>query len=180
VKTPARGRGHGNSRARAQVAQKNPRAARDYPYSCPSFISRFADCPSCTISYPHCVRQLCLSSYSSCSLDCAAAYTTPLPPPRSQFLLPSSFWLNILFRVLLAMCPLVSICTSDTDCPSSYQLSRFRFVSDRRPHYLIITLPSCTLRVCSFSDVFLTRFTLRVPPTIQPPPDACPSLMRCF
>jgi hypothetical protein len=78
------------------------------------------------------------------------------------------------------MCRLVVICTLDTDCPSSYQLSRFRFVSDRRPHYLIITFPSCTLRVCVFSDVFLTRFTLRVPSTIQPPPDARPSLMRRF
>src|SRR6202789_1890499 len=148
--------------------------------SCSSFISRFADCPSCTISYPRCVRHLCSLSYSSYSLDCAAVYTIPLPPPRSRSFLPSSFWLNILFRVSLAMCRLVSICTSDTDCPSSYQLSHFRFISDRCPHYLIITLPSCTLRVCFFSDVFLTRFTLRVPPTIQPPPDARPSLMRRF
>src|ERR1700679_2737194 len=145
-----------------------------------SLISHFTTCPSCTISYPHCVRHSSLLSYSSCSLDCAAAYTIPLPPPRSRSLLPSSFWLNILFRVSLAMCRLISICTSDTDCPSSYQLSHFRFVSDRRPHYLIITFPSCTLCVCSFSDVFLTRFTLHVPPAIQPPPDARPSLMRHF
>src|SRR6202789_2412384 len=148
--------------------------------SCPSFISHFADCPSCTISYPHCVRHLCSSSYSSCSLDCAAAYTIPLPPPCSRSFLPSSYLLDILSRASLAMCRLVSICTSDTDCPSSYQLSHFHFVSDRRPHYLIVTLPSCTLRVCSFSDVFLTRFMLRVPPAIQPPPDARPSLMRRF
>src|SRR6202789_110831 len=145
-----------------------------------SLISHFTTCPSCTISYPRCVRYLCSSLYFFCSLDCAAVYTIPLPPPRSRSLLPSSFWLNILFRVSLAMCRLISICTSDTDCPSSYQLSHFRFISDRHPHYLIITLPSCTLRVCSFSDVLLTRFTLRVPPTIQPPPDARPSLMRRF
>src|SRR6202789_4093253 len=154
-------------------------AASSLP-SCPSLILRFATCPSCTISYLHCVRHSCSSSYSSYSMDCVAVYTIPLPPPRSRSLLPSSFWLNILFRVSLAMCRLVLICTSDTDCPSSYQRSRFRFISDRRPHYLIITLPSCTLRVCSFSDVLLTRFTLHVPPTIQPPPDARPSLMRRF
>src|ERR1700677_4938894 len=115
-----------------------------------SLILRFATCPSCTISYPHCVRYLCSSSYSFCSLDCAVVYTIPLPPPRSRSLLPSSFWLNILFRVSLAMCRLVSICTSDTDCPSSYQLSHFRFISDRRPHYLIITLPSCITRLLPF------------------------------
>src|SRR6202789_4134246 len=145
-----------------------------------SLISRFATCPSCTISYPRCVRPLCSSLYFFCSLDCAAVYTIPLPPPRSRSFLPSSYSLDILSRASLAMCHLVSICTSDTDCPSSYQLSHSRFISDRRPHYLIITFPSCTLRVCSFSDVFLTRFTLRVPPTIQPPPDARPSLMRRF
>src|ERR1700677_2842368 len=145
-----------------------------------SLILRFITCPSCTISYPRCVRPLCLSLYFFCSLDCAAVYTIPLPPPRSRSFLPSSYSLDILSRASLAMCRLVSICTSDTDCPSSYQLSHFRFISDQRPHYLIITLPSCTLCVCSFSDVFLTRFTLRVPPMIQPPPDACPSLMRCF
>src|SRR6202789_664017 len=145
-----------------------------------SLILRFITCPSCTISYPRCVRPLCSSLYSFCSLDCAAVYTIPLPPPRSRSFLPSSYSLDILSRASLAMCRLVSICTSDTDCPSSYQLSHFRFVSDRRPYYLIITFPSCTLRVCFFSDVFLTRFTMRVPPTIQPPPDARPSLMRHF
>src|ERR1700679_3796355 len=82
-----------------------------------SLILRFATCPSCTISYPHCERRLCSSLYFFCSLDCATVYTIPLPPPRSRSLLPSSFWLNILFRVSLAMCRLVSICTSDTDCP---------------------------------------------------------------
>jgi hypothetical protein len=115
------------------------------------------------------------------SLDCSTAHTTPpLPLSCSRFYLPSAFSLNILSRASLAMCRLVAICTSDTDCPSSYQLSHFHFVSDRCPHYLIITLPSCTLHVCFFSDVFLTRFTLRVLPTIQPPPDARPSLMRRF
>src|SRR6202789_1536022 len=120
-----------------------------------SLISHFTTCPSCTISYLHCVRYLCSSSYSFCSMDCVAVYTIPLPPPRSRSFLPSSFWLHILFRVSLAMCRLVSICTSDTDCPSSYQLSHFRFISDRRPHYLIITFPSCTLPLQATQILYL-------------------------
>jgi hypothetical protein len=132
--------------------------------------------PSCSSLISH-----SCSSSSPYSLDCSTAHTTPsLPLSCSRFFLPFAFSLNILSRALLAMCRLVAICTSDTDCPSSYQLSHFRFVSNRHPHYLIITLPSCTLCVCFFSDVFLTRFTLRIPPMIQPPPDARPSLMRRF
>jgi hypothetical protein len=104
-------------------------------------------------------------------VDCSTSCTTPpLPPSYLQFFLPSVFSQSILSHASLAMCRLIAICTSDTDCPSSYQLSHFCFVSDWCPHYLIITVPSCTLCVCFFSDVFLTRFMLRVPPMIHPPP----------
>ena len=66
-----------------------------------------------------------------------------------------------------------------TDLPRTYPVSERLFLADGRPHYLICIFPSCTLRVHHFPDLFLTRFTLRVPPTFKPSvPDRRSSIRR--
>src|SRR6267154_1946027 len=63
---------------------------------------------------------------------------------------------------------LVSDCTPSRDYPLYCFVSDTLFITEDAPHHLIISLHSCTLRVCPMSSILLTRFTLHVPHTIQP------------
>src|SRR6267154_1547902 len=63
---------------------------------------------------------------------------------------------------------LVSDCTPSRDYPLYCFVSDTLFITEDAPHHLIISLQSCTLRVCPMSSILLTCFTLRVPHTIQP------------
>jgi hypothetical protein len=91
--------------------------------------------------------------------------------------------MDIVWTVSLAHCLLVSEPVSDcltdvhrltdTDCPlpTHYWLHMHTFISDRRPHHLMIVFPSCTLRIGLLPDVFRTRYALRVPPWLRLPAD---------
>ena len=59
-------------------------------------------------------------------------------------------------------------------------LSETLFIVEDRPHHLIISLPSVTLRVCPLSRIFLFRFNTITPPTIQPQIDAWHQLTRQY
>jgi hypothetical protein len=87
---------------------------------------------------------------------------------------------DIIFRVSFADCILVTDCRLDTVLSHAHLLSETYFLSDRRPHQLIINFPHCTLSILFLSDVFLTRRTLRLPSTIKPFLDQRSSLMRHF
>jgi hypothetical protein len=80
--------------------------------------------------------------------------------------------IDILFCVSLAHCLLVPDFPLGTDVPYAYRLSETCFLSDRRPHHLIIIFPSCTLRVHLLPDVFLSRTSLRLPLSLKPSFDA--------
>jgi hypothetical protein len=73
---------------------------------------------------------------------------------------------QIIFCVSLA--DLFFVSEYDTDCPRSYQVSHTMLLIDGRPHHLIVRFRSCTLRVCSFSNVWLIRRTLANPRLVQP------------
>ena len=88
-----------------------------------------------------------------------------------RFLFPSAFLIDVLLRASTAQSLFVLDCTEKGDYPLFYFISESPYLSKQRPHHLIIALPSCTLHVLLFPDVFLSRFTLRTPPTI-------PSLRR--
>ena len=60
-----------------------------------------------------------------------------------------------------------------SDYPTYYNLATTLFASDIRPHYLVVILPSITICICLLSDVFLSRHTIAVPPTIKPPSGLC-------
>ena len=108
---------------------------------------------------------------------CASTLTKVVeltPGYPSSFTMPPLLSTDIIWCVSLAHCILVPIYPVETDCPSTplaYWIHMSPFISQRRPHHLIIVFPSCTLRVCSISEVFLTRFTFRTPPMIRPPTD---------
>jgi hypothetical protein len=58
--------------------------------------------------------------------------------------------------------------TGTTPFPASF--SETLSLTEDAPHHLIIALPSCTLRAFPLRHVFVTRHTVRPPPTIQCPP----------
>jgi len=87
---------------------------------------------------------------------------------------------DIIFRVSLADCFLVMDCLLTTDYPHHHRMSQTRFLSDRRPHHLIIAFPHLTISVFALSDVFLTRYRLDLPSVIRPFLDERSSLMRRF
>ena len=72
----------------------------------------------------------------------------------------------VIARASLMDCWLVS---DSSDYPTYYNVATTLFASDIRPHYLVVLLPSITIRVCLLSDVFLSRHMIAVPPTIKPP-----------
>ena len=59
--------------------------------------------------------------------------------------------------------------SDSSDYPTYYNLAFTLFTSDICPHYLVVLLPSITIRVCLLSDVFLSRHVLAVPSTMKPP-----------
>ena len=72
----------------------------------------------------------------------------------------------VIAHASLADCWLVS---DSSDYPTMYNLATTLFASNIRPHYLVVYLPSITIHICLLSDVFLSRHTLTMPPTIKPP-----------
>ena len=81
----------------------------------------------------------------------------------------------IIARASLVDCWLIS---DSSDYPTIYNLATTLFASDIHPHYLVIYLPSITIHVCLLSEVFLSRHTLAMPPTIKPPMIKPPSGLR--
>ena len=82
----------------------------------------------------------------------------------------------------------VITCASLTDCwlvsdssdyPTMYNLATTLFTLNIHPHYLVIYLSSITICICLLSDVFLSRHTLTVPPTIKPP-SGLRHYIQCF
>ena len=82
------------------------------------------------------------------------------------FLVPADSHHMALARASLANSWLVT--DYSADYPYAGRVCDYLFLFDPRPHYLIIVLSSCILSVCPLPDLLLTRFTLRVPRTIQP------------
>src|ERR1700674_5485546 len=95
----------------------------------------------------------------------ASSYTCSIPCTR--FLFPYAYILDVFLRASLAQTLFVSDCTPDRDYPLSCFLSETYFIVEDAPHHLIITLPSCTLRVFPLSRIFISRFTMITPPTIK-------------
>ena len=94
-------------------------------------------------------------------------FWSPLYPPAITHVL---FTMDIVFSASLIQCLLIP--TQFSDClPPMTPIASALFVSDPRPHNLIIVFPTCTLRVCLLPDLFLVRFTIRVPSELKPPPD---------
>ena len=77
------------------------------------------------------------------------------------------FVYNVLLHASLAQCLLILDCTIERDYPLYCYLSETLFLYEDAPHHLIILLSSCTLRVFPMTDVFVSRFTFRVPLTIK-------------
>src|SRR5882757_3563285 len=96
---------------------------------------------------------------------CAAA-RVPTPDVSPPF--PHAYLYNVFARASFAQTLLVSDCTPSRDYPLYCFVSDTLFITEDAPHHLIISLRSCTLRVFPISSILLTRFTLRVPHTIQP------------
>ena len=87
-------------------------------------------------------------------------------PPYPIYLFIDCLTTDILWKVSLAQCVLVQ---SDAPCspyylmdclpvPNVYRLHTTLFVSDRRPHHLILVFPSVTIRAGYFSSIWLTRY----------------------
>src|SRR6267154_2482715 len=92
-----------------------------------------------------------------------------LPMPDVSPLFPHAYLYDVFARASFAETLLVSDCTPSRDYPLYCFVSDTLFITEDAPHHLIISLHSCTLRVCPMSSILLTRFTLHVPLTIQPP-----------
>ena len=97
---------------------------------------------------------------------CAAAR---VPTPDVSLPFPHAYLYDVFARAFFAQTLLVSDCTPSRDYPLYCFVSDTLFITEDAPHHLIISLQSCTLRVCPMSSILLTRFTLRIPHTIQPP-----------
>src|SRR6267154_1204891 len=92
-----------------------------------------------------------------------------LPVPDVSPLFPHAYLYDVFARASFAQTLLVSDCTPFRDYPLYCFVSDTLFITEDAPHHLIISLQSCILRVCPMSSILLTRFTLCVPHTIQPP-----------
>ena len=68
--------------------------------------------------------------------------------------------------------------SGSSDYPTYCNVATTLFASDTRPHYLVVLLPSITIRMCLLSDVFLSRHMITMPPTIKPPSGLCCYLRR--
>jgi hypothetical protein len=105
--------------------------------------------------------------FTDCSVSCTGLL---LIPPCVRFLFPSAFLIDVLLCAYRAQSLLVSDCTIYRDYPLSCFISETLSLTEDTPHHLIIALPSSTLRVFPLRHVFVTRHTVRPPPTIQCPP----------
>src|SRR6267154_1692453 len=106
-------------------------------------------------------------TYPLCLTTPCAAVDLPTPDVSPPF--PLVFVYDVLVRASYAQSLLVSDCTPDRDFPLHCFISDTLFIAKDAPHHLIISLRSCTLRVCPMSSILLTRFTFRVPHMVQPP-----------
>ena len=94
--------------------------------------------------------------------------------------------MDIVHRAALADCLLVTehpfyhVSDCGSDYPHIHWLHNTVYLSlCRRPHYLMIILPSCTIRVCRLTMPSLNRFQLyTVPDTIKPPSSLTRLLVR--
>src|SRR5882757_9275034 len=91
-----------------------------------------------------------------------------VPTPDVSLPFPHAYLYDVFARASFAQTLLVSDCTPSRDYPLHCFISDILFITEDAPHHLIISLQSCTLRVCPMSSILLTHFTLRVPHTIQP------------
>ena len=89
-----------------------------------------------------------------------------LAPTHPSVRLPPLMTAIVIARASLADCWLVS---DSSDYPTYYNIATTLFALDICPHYLVVLLPSITIRVCLLSDVFLSCHMIAVPPTIKPP-----------
>ena len=105
------------------------------------------------------------SLYRRGSVSCTEL---PLALPIVRFLFPYAYLPDVLLRASLAQSLLVLPGTKKFPHPCHAVLAEWLYLPDRRPHHLIIALPSCTLRVLSFSSVFLTHHRLFAPPIVPP------------
>ena len=92
------------------------------------------------------------------------------PPIHSLF--PYAFAFDVFLCASLAQTLYVSDWIMDRDYLLSCYLSETFFIVEDTPHHLIISLPSATLHVCPLSRIFLSHFTMIMPPAIQPQIDA--------
>ena len=92
------------------------------------------------------------------SMTLAPMYPPVHPPPLMMAI--------VIIRASLVDCWLV---LDSLDFPTYYNLATTLFASDICPHYLVVYLPSITIRVCLLSDVFLSHHTIAMPPMIKPP-----------
>ena len=106
-------------------------------------------------------------TYPLCLTTPCAAVDLPTPDVSPPF--PLAFLYDMLVRASYAQSLLVSDCTPDRDYPLHCFISDTLFIAEDAPHHLIISLRSCTLRVCPMSSILLTCFTFRVPLMVQPP-----------
>jgi hypothetical protein len=84
---------------------------------------------------------------------------------------------DIVWCALLANCLLFPAYVTDT--PIHHWLHKSLFLSDTYPHYLMIIFSTCTICVCLLFDVWISRYSLSVPPTIMPHSSLC-HLIRQF
>src|SRR6267154_2152511 len=91
-----------------------------------------------------------------------------VPMPDVSLPFPHAYLYDVFARASFTQTLLVSDCTPSRDYPLYCFVSDTLFITEDAPHHLIISLQSCILRICPMSSILLTRFTLRVPHTIQP------------
>ena len=109
-----------------------------------------------------------LTYHSLLPCDSVSCTELPLALPIVRFLFPYAYLPDVLLRASLAQSLLVLPGTKKFPSPCHAVLAEWLYLPDRRPHHLIIALPSCTLRILSFSSVFLTHHRLFAPPIVPP------------
>ena len=103
---------------------------------------------------------------------------TSIPHPNPFFL---PLRVSILSRATLAQCFLVSDCPYDPfdpldrsigpglrfPIPRYYCFANLMFFVGRRPYYLIVVLPTCTIRISRLSHAFVTTYTFQTPRALK-------------
>src|SRR5882757_4983773 len=91
-------------------------------------------------------------TYPLCLMTSCAAVDLPTPDVSPPF--PLAFLYDMLVRASYAQSLLVSDCTPDRDYPLHCFISDTLFIAEDAPHHLIISLRSCTLRICPMFSIF--------------------------